>query len=170
MIMDKLEHFGYYQRCVPQLWDAVRFAERVQKEHLPVGKYLVGKDFAFVQEGQTRSFEEADFETHDKYLDVQILLDGNEMWEYADKAELTVKTPYDAKTDIEWLTGKGDRIRMKPGMFYLVYPTDGHKPCCHEGTPSFYRKVVFKVKIDKLLHRVDTSRAGMYRSILIKEI
>ena len=77
MIMDKLEHFRYYQRCVPELWDAVRFVERVEKERLPAGRYPVGKGFAFVQEGQTRSFEEADFETHDKYLDVQILLEGS---------------------------------------------------------------------------------------------
>ena len=62
MIMDKLEHFRYYQRCVPELWDAVRFVERVEKERLPAGRYPVGKGFAFVQEGQTRSFEEADFE------------------------------------------------------------------------------------------------------------
>lgn len=160
MIMDKLEHFRYYQRCVPELWDAVRFVERVQKEHLPAGRYPVGKGFAFVQEGQTRSFSEADFETHDKYLDVQVLLEGSEMWEYADKAELTVKTPYDQEADIEWLEGHGDRIQMKPGMFYLVYPTDAHKPCCHEDVPTSYRKVVVKIKIDKLLHRVDTNRPG----------
>ena len=72
MIMDRLERFRCYQRSVPELWDAVRFAERVQKEQLPPGKYPVGKGFAFVQEGNTRSFEEADFEVHRNYLDVQI--------------------------------------------------------------------------------------------------
>ena len=95
MIMDRLERFRCYQRSVPELWDAVRFAERVQKEQLPPGKYPVGKGFAFVQEGNTRSFEEADFEVHRNYLDVQILLNGSEMWEYADRADLAVKTPYD---------------------------------------------------------------------------
>ena len=39
MIMDRLERFRCYQRSVPELWDAVRFAERVQKEQLPPGKY-----------------------------------------------------------------------------------------------------------------------------------
>lgn len=68
MIMDRLERFRCYQRSVPELWDAVRFAERVQKEQLPPGKYPVGKGFAFVQEGNTRSFEEADFEVHRNYL------------------------------------------------------------------------------------------------------
>ena len=117
MIMDRLERFRCYQRSVPELWDAVRFAERVQKEQLPPGKYPVGKGFAFVQEGNTRSFEEADFEVHRNYLDVQILLNGSEMWEYADRADLAVKTPYDPEADIEWLSGCGNRIQMKPGMF-----------------------------------------------------
>lgn len=161
MIIDKLEHFCYYQRCVPELWDAVRFAERAQREHLPAGRYPVGKGFALVQEGQTRNFAEADFETHNKYLDVQILLEGSEMLEYADKEDLAVRIPYDPEADIEWLEGSGDKIRMKPGMFYLVYPSDAHKPCCHESTPVSYRKAVVKIRIDKLLHRVDTGRTGM---------
>ena len=119
MIMDRLERFRCYQRSVPELWDAVRFAERVQKEQLPPGKYPVGKGFAFVQEGNTRSFEEADFEVHRNYLDVQILLNGSEMWEYADRADLAVKTSY--------------------------------------------RKVVVKIKIDKLLHGVPAmERTAVY--------
>ena len=48
MIMDKLENFRYYQRCIPEIWDAVRFVEKVQREHLSVGRYRVGKGFAFV--------------------------------------------------------------------------------------------------------------------------
>ena len=86
MIMDRLERFRCYQRSVPVIDGMpLRFAERVQKEQLPPGKYPVGKGFAFVQEGNTRSFEEADFEVHRNYLDVQILLNGSEMWEYADR-------------------------------------------------------------------------------------
>lgn len=158
MIVDRLEHFRYYQRSVPELWDAVRFVERVKREKLPAGRYPVGNAFAFVQEGTTRSFEEGDFETHNNYMDVQVLLEGFEMWEYADKSELTVKVPYDPKADIEFLSGKGSKIEIKPGMFYLVYPTDGHKPSCHENTPAAYRKVVVKIKIDRLLHGVGGSK------------
>ena len=85
------------------------------------------------------------------------------MWEYADRAELAVKTPYDPEADLEWLSGCGNRIQMKPGMFYLVYPDDGHKPCCHEKEQTSYRKVVVKIKIDKLLHGVPAmERTAVY--------
>ena len=95
MILDKLENFRYYQRCIPEIWDAVRFIERAKREHLPAGRYPVGKGYAFIQEGETRSFEEADFEIHKNYFDMQVLLEGEEMWEYADAAELEEKSPYD---------------------------------------------------------------------------
>ena len=51
MIMDRLERFRCYQRSVPELWDAVRFAERVQKEQLPPGKYPVGKGLLLYRKG-----------------------------------------------------------------------------------------------------------------------
>lgn len=152
MILDYLENYRVYQRSIPELADVIRFVKRVKDQNLPVGRYPVGDGFAMVQEGMTRRFEDADFETHEKYLDVQILLDGNEMCEYTDKRDLQVKAPYNRENDITWYDGKGQRFLIRPDMFYLVYPWDGHKPCCHEETPFHYRKIVAKIRIDKLVH------------------
>lgn len=163
MILDKLENFRYYQRCIPEIWDAVRFIERAKREHLPVGRYPVGKGFAFIQEGETRSFDEADFEIHKNYFDMQVLLEGEEMWEYADAAELEEKSPYNSEADIQWLTGSGQKIAMKPDMFYIVYPTDAHKPCCHESRKTSYRKAVVKIRIDRLLHGVSDRQVPWQR-------
>ena len=154
MILDKLENFRYYQRCIPEIWDAVRFVERAKNEHLPVGRYPVGKGFALIQEGETRPFDEADFEIHKDYIDMQVLLDGEEMCEYADAAALEEKSPYDSGGDIQWLTGSGQKFTVKPDMFYIMYPTDAHKPCCHEARKTSYRKAVVKIRIDRLLHGV----------------
>ena len=154
MILDKLENFRYYQRCIPEIWDAVRFFERAKREHLPVGRYPVGKGFALIQEGETRPFDEADFEIHKDYIDMQVLLDGEEMCEYADAAALEEKSPYDSGGDIQWLTGSGQKFTVKPDMFYIMYPTDAHKPCCHEAGKTSYRKAVVKIRIDRLLHGV----------------
>ena len=163
MILDKIENFRYHQRCIPEIWDAVRFIEKVKRENLPAGRYPVGKGFAFVQEGKTRAFDEADFEVHKDYFDMQVLLEGEEMWEYADVSTLQEKIPYDSSADIQWLTGTGQKIAMKPGMFYIVYPTDAHKPCCHEKQPAAYRKVVVKIRIDKLLHGVTDRKVPWQR-------
>ena len=94
----------------PEIWDAVRFVEKVKREKMPAGRYPVGKGFAFVQEGETRAFDEADFEIHKDYFDMQVLLEGEEMWEYADASLLQEKTPYDNSSDISGLPERDRRL------------------------------------------------------------
>ena len=155
MIIDYLNRFKQYTRNVPELYEAVKFAEKVRRENLPVGRYPVGDNYALVQEGATRPFAEGKFEVHKKYLDVQIMIEGFEYMEYADLTDLTADVQYNEQTDVEFLNGKGQPLLIKPGMFYVVYPGDGHKPCCHSTTPLNYKKVVVKIRIDKLIHQVN---------------
>ena len=157
MIIDRIERLQQYSRNVPEIYEAMKFAEKVKKENLPVGKYPLTNGFVLVQEGTTRSFEEADFEVHRKYLDIQIIVSGSEYVEYADIKDLTEKVPFDEEKDLALMSGKGNKILIKPDMFYILYPADGHKPCCHEEIPTNYKKVLAKIRIAKLIHRVDFS-------------
>ena len=81
-------------------------------------------------------------------------MSGTEYVEYADMKDLTTKVPFVTEKDLELMSGNGCKIKIKPDMFYILYPTDGHKPCCHENAPTSYKKVLAKIKIDKLIHRV----------------
>ena len=155
MILDRIERFQQYSRCVPELYDAIKFAQKVKNENIPVGKYPMQNGFILVQEGATRKFEEADFEAHRKYIDIQILISGTEYLEYTDIQQLTTKVQFNDEKDLELLDGCGCKIEIKPDMFYVMYPADGHKPCCHQVVPTNYKKVIAKIKIDKLIHRVD---------------
>lgn len=160
MIVDRIERFQQYSRSVPEIYEVMKFAEKVRQENIPVGKYPIQNGFILVQEGTTRRYEEADFEVHRKYLDIQILVSGMEYVEYADIKDLETKVPFDEEKDLELMDGAGCKIQIKPDMFYILYPSDGHKPCCHEETPTNYKKVLAKIKIDKLIHRVDFPAAG----------
>lgn len=155
MIVDCIERLQQYSRNVPEIYEAIKFAEKVKKENIPVGKYPLTNGFVLVQEGNTRPFEEGDFEVHRKYLDIQILVSGTEYVEYADIKDLETKVPFDEEKDLELMSGSGSKIRITPDMFYILYPSDGHKPCCHEHVQTTYKKVLAKIKIDKLIHRVD---------------
>lgn len=161
MIVDRIEHFGQYSRCVPEIYDVMKFVEKVKKENVPVGKYPLENGFVLVQEGQTRGFDEADFEAHRKYIDIQVLVSGTEYVEYEDIKDLNTKVAFDEEKDLELLEGYGSKIKITPGTFYILYPSDGHKPCCHESIPTGYKKVLAKIKIDKLIHRVDFPVAGL---------
>lgn len=160
MIIDRVERFQQYSRNVPELYEAICFAKKVKQENLPAGKYPLTNGFVLVQEGTTREFSEADFEVHRKYLDIQILVAGAEYVEYADIKDLKEKVAFDEAKDLELMEGKGNRILIQPDMFYILYPSDGHKPCCHENGATHYKKVLAKIKIDKLIHRVDFPLAG----------
>lgn len=154
MIIDYMNQCKQYTRNVPELYEAIKFAEKVHRQNLPTGRYSVGDHFALVQEGTTQPFSEGKFEVHQKYLDIQFVIDGTEYMEYAPLTELTSDVPYDEQKDVEFLSGKGTTLLIKPGMFYIVYPEDGHKPCVHADFPRKYKKVVVKVRIDKLIHGV----------------
>ncbi len=74
--------------------------------------------------------EEADFR-YSEFRDVQILLNGSEMWEYADRADLAVKTPYDPEADTSGFPGvetEFDEIRERCIWFIRC----GHT-CCGKG-------------------------------------
>ena len=154
MILDRIERFQQYSRSIPEIYEVMKFAEKVKKENIPVGKYTIQNGFILVQEGTTRQYDDADFEVHREYIDIQILICGTEYMEYADMTDLKSKVAFDSQKDLELMSGSGCKIEIKPDMFYILYPTDGHKPCCHENVPTSYKKVLAKIKIDKLIHRV----------------
>ena len=154
MIIDRIERFGQYARNIPEIYEVMKFVEKAKKENLPTGKYPLQNGFVLIQEGTTRRFDEADFEVHRDYIDIQIIVSGSEYVEYADMLDLKTKVPFDKEKDLELLSGEGCKIQIKPDVFYVLYPTDGHKPCCHFDVPTSYKKVLAKIKIDKLIHRV----------------
>jgi YhcH/YjgK/YiaL family protein len=36
---------------------------------------------------------------------------------------------------------------MRPGSFAILYPHDGHKPCCSWHAPASVKKVVVKIRL-----------------------
>ncbi len=148
MILDRTEHFSQYARNIPEIHEVMKFLEKAKAENLPVGKYPIQNGYILIQEGTTRRFDEADFEVHREYIDIQIIVSGSEYMEYADILDLETKVPFDKEKDVEFLSGEGCKIQIKPDMFYVLYPEDGHKPSCHFDEPTSYKKVLAKIKID----------------------
>lgn len=148
MIVDRIDRSPCYNGIVPEFKEAVEFALSLADR--PAGRYEYdklpsGTVFAMVQEGDTRAPEEGMVEAHRNYIDVQIMLEGGETVYYADIKELTEKVPY--TDDIVFFEKAGQPARIEKGMFYLVFPHDGHMPCCHLDGPGRFRKIVLKIRI-----------------------
>ncbi len=143
MILDYLDRIEQYDGCWPQLVEAVKFAETVMDKE--VGRYEQGNYFALVQEMETKLMSEKNYELHREYVDVHIVIEGEEVMGYEDITKLTPIDEYNETKDIQFLSGEGQPVVIRPGMFSVVFPHDGHKPACCAETPAKLRKIVLKI-------------------------
>ena len=106
--------------------------------------------FALVQTYTTRSLEQAKFEAHRQYIDIQFLQAGRETLLWAPLSQLTsVTEPYNEAKDVEFFATPSQvtPLALQAGEFAIFYPADGHAPMlvCHSA--SEVRKVVVKVRV-----------------------
>lgn len=146
MIVDRFENLLSYEKLLPNL--AAGVAKVKELKNPEVGRYEFDGGYLMVQKGATKPIEECSFEVHRNYIDVQILLDGCEELGWQPLAALTPSVPYDAQRDIEFLNGGRDNVLLvSAGLFYAVYPEDGHMPSCHTKEQHPYTKIVMKLPV-----------------------
>lgn len=146
MILDYIENYKEYGKTLSNFIEGFEFAMSL-KNH-KVGKYELNDDiFAMVQEGVTSNIKEGSFESHKDYVDVQIVLEGEEIVEWQVLSELKESIPYNDVKDTMFSEGAGETFTVRKNMFYILFPQDGHKPCRYSDVPSIYKKIVLKLKI-----------------------
>ena len=123
----------------------------------PDGRYEIHGDdvFALVQTVTTADASEKSFESHENYVDVQMVLEGVERHDLVllDIEDLEIEQDYDSEKDVMLFKAPDyfSTIIMKPGMFVVYGPDDAHRPCCCVGKPEKIRKVCVKIKIEGIL-------------------
>lgn len=122
-------------------------------EQVESGKHLVDGDnvFCAVNKYNTKNYYEAKYETHKKYIDIQVMVSGREY--------IYCKKPKDLEFDGEYSVEKDKQdyknsdnedvvLDFKPGDVAFFYPEDAHKVGCIYGDQSIpVVKLVFKVLI-----------------------
>jgi len=142
---------AYYKN--PGRWNkAFEFLNNNDLSKLELKRYdLDGINlFVMVSEYSTKNPEDANFEAHRNYIDIQYVVSGNEL---IGLAPVTSKDStileYDGTKDIEFFTSKsGKMLQANNSGFFVFFPEDAHKPGVKVETNDVVRKVVVKVKID----------------------
>lgn len=147
MIVDKQKNIHIYEKIIPQIKEIIPVLE--QAKNMEVGTYTYPWGKAMIQEGKTRHLGEGEFESHKKYIDIQCMLKGEELMEYANINDLTEAVPYNENSDAMFWKGMGSVLNIPAGTLYIAFPEDGHKPCCHQIRQNHYKKMVIKIKIEK---------------------
>ena len=118
---------------------------------IPTGRHDL-EDGCFVNVNEYETRENYDFEVHRVYVDVQLMVDGEEEIFYAPLSCGTVNIPYDSETDVEFLTCDKDsfsRVGLKTGDAVLLFPEDIHAPC-NNTEKRQNRKLIFKIPLSNI--------------------
>lgn len=149
MIVDHVDRLLFYHQLLPNLEAGV--AALKSRSRWEPGRYEFEGGYFMLQEGETKPMEEGTYEAHRKYIDVQIVLKGCEELAWRDYRELTPVIPYNPDKDQERLDGPRDHvILITEGMFYAVFPQDGHKAVSHTKEPHQFVKAVIKLPVRDL--------------------
>jgi YhcH/YjgK/YiaL family protein len=152
MIFDSAKNLDFYKNLGVEgrYTKAVDFLKNTDLENLAPGKYEIdGKNvFANVVEYTTIPWEEAKYETHRDYSDIQYMISGTETMTYAPIDELNVKVPYNKEKDVVFYDNEnpGLKVVVKAGEYMIFNPWDGHKPKAAAGQPAPIKKVIVKIK------------------------
>lgn len=146
MIIDRIDKLSRYARMDARFMTAVTSLRELPRG-IAEGRYPIDDDmFLLIQTPQTARLEEGSFEAHQKYVDIQVLLEGEEMISYADPADLKVHAAYDEERDIALFKGPDNAVKISTGMFYVMFPGEAHKCCCHTTAGLPLKKAVFKIR------------------------
>lgn len=152
MIFDSAKNLDFYRNLGMdgRYEKAVDFLKNTDLESLAPGKYEIdGKNvFANVTEYTTIPWEEAKYEAHHNYTDIQYMISGSETMTYARIDELAEKVPYNEEKDVVFYDNEnpGLKVVVKAGEYMIFNPWDGHKPKAAAGEPAFIKKVIVKIK------------------------
>lgn len=137
----------------PERWNAAfRFLKENDLSELDLERYDIDGDnlYVSVSEYLTKNEEDALYEAHRKYIDIQYVVSGREVIGIAPLAEKgAVEESYDPVRDIEFFTiDKVVNYEADPEKFFIFFPEDAHRPGLKYNDNSLVRKIVVKLKID----------------------
>ena len=114
------------------------------------GKYPIDGDsvFASVQSYPLKNASQCRIEAHDKYIDIQSVIQGAEGIDVFERGELEVETPYDPANDAAFFK-PGDFLRLdiKQNCFAALFPHEAHRPQLETLEHKFVKKFVIKVSV-----------------------
>jgi biofilm protein TabA len=139
----------------PALQKALLYLKQTDLSILPVGRHDIDGDsmFALVSEYVTEPKEDRKPEAHQKYVDIQCLVSGEEtigcsllasQYEVLqDELELKDLIFYkEVEQEVDML--------LKPGVYAVLFPNDVHRPCCMGSSPARVKKIVIKIAVSAL--------------------
>jgi biofilm protein TabA len=150
MIFDEISHVDLYYHLSSPLKDSFDFLRSKKFSFQNPHSYQIGTEgiYAILQEYSPKEKEDRSIESHRKYIDIQVMVEGMEYLGYADKNTLRF-FGYDKEHDTEKLTGPLTFFPFNKDYFAVLFPQDAHMPGVKaSGSSMTVKKVVIKVPVE----------------------
>ena len=151
MIYAELKNIKTYKGISKNLDKAIDFI--VEKKYLNAdfGKNIVDDDkiyFDYPETVSTRENIDLELEYHKKYIDIHIVLEGEESIAYTPFEDCIETKSYNVEEDYGLVKGKAQAELILNGKnFLLFFPEEPHLALLKIDTPKEIKKVIFKVEI-----------------------
>lgn len=156
MIVDSIQNYARYAHLPRPLVQAIEYLGSTDFSHVANGQYELDgrKMVSIVNRYQTKLSDQAVWESHRKYIDVQFVAGGHERFGHVPLSQApTVTKPYNDEKDVMFYEPGVATYDAPAGTFMIFYPEDIHAPGLASGVPpqpSEVVKVVVKVAVDSV--------------------
>ncbi len=148
MVLDQLTHHTLYHSLHARFATAFDFLLQPNLDQLETGTHMLEEEklTAIVAREQGRTVSAGKLEAHQRFIDIQYLISGNESIGWAPAQNLTPIVPYDATRDLIFFNEPPQTtLQLRPADFTIFWPGDAHLPLV--GTGSIH-KIILKVLIE----------------------
>ncbi len=149
MIIDTIQNASKYFSIHPLFTKAFEFINETDLENAADGKSDIEEGLKAIfsnSPGKTKEASLSKFECHDKNIDIQLCISGNETiyWKPREKCVMP-NGDYNSEKDVRFYSDAPDTsFQLTDGQFAIFFREDVHAPMIGEGE---IRKLVIKVKI-----------------------
>lgn len=149
MILGKVTELNEQSGIAPQLLTIIKQALALRPETLSAGRHEIDGDDIFmnVMTFETAEPESKRYEQHREYLDIQVLISGEERIDFGPLGAAIAPDTYHEDDDYLLCDTVSPRqtLHLQPGMFAIFLPGEPHKPGCISETAQTINKAVIKV-------------------------
>ena len=142
----QLSDYGFLDDQIKECFEYAKQHDLLQYEK---GRHEIDGDRLFVNiaEYETTSADNRFWEVHKNYLDLHLMLNGQEQIDLNFIENMEVKEFVEKDDFLPLEGGKNGDVIMRNGDFLICYPGDGHRTAVAVDGPEKIKKAIFKVRI-----------------------
>ena len=151
MVFDSIKRIGRYlpEKYCDRIISWIN--ENISSE-LAEGEYAIAGEDVFVRvlSYKTKKEEECRIEAHNRYVDIQSTISGEEGIQIYKREMLETEYAYSEKKDVVFFRKTADpsaKINVTEGTFAMLFPDEAHQPeISFNGECPFIKKFVIKIR------------------------